>query len=340
LLTFNALVLWGFVHRFYRFEESPSITKLSDVSHLLSDRIGWMWIALGLVGMLLVSPAVALLTIVVFTGWLFFSSERREISWRGMGALAIIFILALFFLSSSLNRSGEFVSASPLHVVNDWFKASVKWDAYQAERDSGWIQKIFDENPAWIRLPFIAIYGIFQPVLPAAIVEPTLLIWKFIYISRALAWYALLPVLTFSFVAAAGQESKKVRNLVLWLSLVAWMLILLASLRGGADLWDTPRYRTIFVVWQAIVAGYIWVWWRETRNAWLTRILLMEGVFLLVFLQWYISRYFRLGGQLPFGVMVAVILALWAIIVGIGLWRDRRSRAMDKRSGLVDKSRA
>ena len=64
LLTFSTLVLWGFVHRFYRFEESPSIIKLSDLLKLLRDRIGWMWIALGLLGMLLVSPAIALVTII------------------------------------------------------------------------------------------------------------------------------------------------------------------------------------------------------------------------------------------------------------------------------------
>jgi hypothetical protein len=327
LLTFNTLVLWGFVHRFYRFEESPSISRLSD---LLKDRIGWVWIGFGLIGMLLVSPVVALVTIIVFAGWMFFASERREVSWRGIAAIAIIFVIGLFFLSSSLNRSGEFRATSPLHVINDWFQAAVKWDVYQAERDSGWIQKIFDENPAWIRLPFIAIYGIFQPVLPAALIKPTVLIWKFIYIPRALSWYTLLPVLTFSFVAATSQGSRKTRNLVLWLSLVAWILILLASLRGGADLWDTPRYRTIFFVWQSIVAGYVWVWQRETRNAWLIRILLMEAVFLLVFVQWYVSRYFRLGGQLPFGVMVAVILGLWGLILGVGWWRDKRSSPADK----------
>lgn len=344
LLTFNTFVLWGFVHRFYRFEESPSINKLSDLSSLLRDRIGWMWIALGLAGMLLVSPAVALITIVVFAGWMFFASERREISWRGIAAIAVIFVLGLFFLSSSLNRSGEFIATSPLHIINDWFQAAVKWDVKQAVHDSGWIQKIFDESPQWMRLPFIAIYGIFQPVLPATIIYPTKLIWKFIGIPRALGWYAMLPMLILSFVAAAGQGSRKMRNLVLWLSLMAWILILLASLRGGADLWDNPRYRTIFFAWQAIVAGYVWVWWRETRNVWLTRLILMEVVFLAIFTQWYASRYFHLGGQLPFAAMVAVILGLWGAILGIGLWRDKRSTprngSVDKRSSPVDKSRA
>lgn len=326
LLTFNTIVLWGFVHRFYRFEESPALNSLSDLPNLLKDRIGWMWIALGLVGMLLVSPAVALITIIILAGWLFFTNERREISWRGIGAVSILFTAGLFFLSSSLNRSGQFVATSPLHVINDWFQAAVKFDAYQLERDSGWIQKIFDEGPAWIRLPFITIYGIFQPVLPATVVRPTIWIWKLILLPRALAWYAMLPILVLSFAAAARQESRKTRNLILWLSLLAWTLILLASLRGGADLFDNPRYRTIFFVWQAILAGYVWAWWRETHNGWFTRLILMEIVFLLFFTQWYASRYFQWGSQLPFGVMVDLILGLWAIILGIGLWLDK-SRA-------------
>jgi hypothetical protein len=350
LLTFNAFVLWGFVHRFYRFEESPSINKLSDLSNLLKDRIGWMWIALGLLGMLLVSPAVALITIIVFAGWLFFSSERREISWRGLTALAVIFVFGLFFLSSSLNRTGEFLTTSPLHVINDWFQAAVRWDIKQAFRGSGWVQKIFEEGPQWIRLPFITVYGIFQPVLPAAIIHPTIWIWKLIVIPRALSWYALLPVLTFSFVAAAGQDSRKTRNLILWLSLFVWILILLAALRSGADLWDNPRYRTIFFLWQSIIAGFVWVWWRETHNVWFARIILMEAVFLLFFTQWYASRYYHWGGQLPFAVMVALILGMWGVILVIGIWRDKRNNIVPRiedsaPSGAsggtpVDKSRA
>jgi peptidoglycan/LPS O-acetylase OafA/YrhL len=203
-------------------------------------------------------------------------------------------------------------------------------------------------------LPFIAVYGIFQPVLPATIFKPTKLIWQIIGLLRALGWYALLPLLILSFVAAAGQGSRKMRNLVLWLSLLVWTLILLASLRGGADLFDNPRYRTIFFVWQSILAGYVWIWWKETRNEWFTRVILMEVVFLLFFTQWYASRYFHWGGQIPFAVMVALILGLWAVILGVGLWRDRRrgtasaierrnttqSDSADKQGSPVDKSRA
>jgi hypothetical protein len=228
-------------------------------------------------------------------------------------------------------------------VINDWLQSAVKWDAYQLERDSGWVQKIFDEGPAWIRLPFVAVYGIFQPVLPAALIHPTKAIWGIIGFLRAAGWYVLLPLLILSFGAATGSGSGKTRNLILWLSLITWMWILLAALRGGGDLWDNPRYRTILFLWQAILAGYVWVWWRETRNAWLMRIVFMEIVFLVIFTQWYGSRYYHWAGQLPFAGMIGLILGLWGGILIIGWWQDKRSNPVDKRSdaaSAIDKRRA
>lgn len=317
LLTFSAFALWGFVEWQYRNVQRETLGQ--------RIRNGWIWFGLGLFGMLLVSPVVALMSIVIFGGWVFFTNEGRELSWRGILVVAVVFLLGLFLLSSSLNRSSQFDATSPLHVINDWLRLAVKWDAYQLERDSGWVQKIFDEGPSWIRLPFIAIYGLAQPVLPATVIHPTKPIWTILGFLRGLGWYIMIPLLILSFVAAAQQTSTKTRNLILWLSLLVWLWVLLAALRGGADLWDNPRYRTILFLWQAVVAGYVWVWWRETRNAWLPRVVLMEVLFLLVFTQWYASRYYHWGGQLPFPVMVALIVALWGVVLGFGWWQDRKN---------------
>ncbi len=325
LLTFSAFALWGFVN--FGVQKPASAMDSTHRASELSDSKGnaFVWLGLGLLGMLLVSPVVALVSIIIFAGWVYFTNEKRDISWVGILAVAAVFILGLFILSSSLNRSSQFDATSPLHVINDWLKLAVKWDAYQLERDSGWIQKIFDEGPRWIRLPFIAIYGIFQPILPATVIHPTKLIWTIIGFLRGLGWYAILPLLILSFGAAAGSASRKTRNLILWLSLLAWTWILLASLRGGADLYDNPRYRTILFLWQSILAGYVWVWWRETHSVWFTSVLACEIVFVLVFTQWYLSRYYHWGGQLPFVVMIGLILGLWGFILGIGWWQDQKS---------------
>jgi len=288
------------------------------------DRSAFFWLGLGLLGMLLVSPVVALVTLTIFAGWVLFTSERGNISWKTVLILGIVFVAGLFFLSSSLNRSGEFDSASPLHVINDWLRLAVKWDAYQLERESGWVQKLFDEMPGWMRLPFIAIYGTLQDVLPAALIVPTKFIWKVIYVARSLGWYLVLPMLILSFVAASGPASGRMRNLWMWLSLLVWIWILLAALRAGGDKWDNPRYRTILFLWQSMVAGYAWVWWRETRNIWFTCVVACEVVFLLVFTQWYGSRYLYWGGQLPFPAMVSLIVGLWMIILGIGWWQAKK----------------
>jgi len=340
LLTFSALALWGFVD-WRGASTSVSATQRPPLNASI-------WLALGLLGMLLISPSIALATLIAFAGWMFLATERGNISWKAILIFIAVFIAGLFFLSSSLNRSGEFDSTSPLHVINDWLRLAVKWDAYRLKRESGWVQKLFDEMPGAFRLPFVAVYGIFQPVLPAAIVAPTKLIWKFIYILRALGWYAVLPMLILSFGAAAGQGRhpervegleknraersaalsaeavSKGRSILLWLSLLTWTWILLAALRGGGDQWDNPRYRTILFLWQSILAGCVWVWWRETRNAWFTRVLAMEAVFLLVFTQWYASRYFHWGSQLPFAVMVALIVGAWGATLGAGIWRDKK----------------
>jgi hypothetical protein len=327
LLTFSAFALWGFVILFQRARGRSSGRGERSPS-------GWVWVGAGLLGMLLVSPVVALVTIAIFAGWLFFTGEGREISWKGILAVAVVFFVSLFLLSSSLNRSGEFEAASPLHVINTWMKQAVRLNVYEIEQGSGWVQKIFDEGPRWIRLPFIAIYGIAQPVLPAAVIRPNKLLWTVLQLIRGLGWYAVLPLLVLSFTAAAGQISRRTRNLILWLSLFITFWTLLAALRGGADLWDNPRYRTILFVWQAVLAGFVWAWWRETRNPWLPRVVLMEVLFLLVFMQWYASRYYHWGAQLPFPIMVALIVGLWGTVLGLGWWRDKTNAEQSARKSV------
>jgi hypothetical protein len=314
LLTFSAMALWGFVEW-----RGAGL----DTSPLEATRPAITWLGLSLLGMILVSPSIAIVTLIILAGWMFFANEQRSLSWKTVLVFAAVFLLGLLFLSASLNRSGEFNASSPLSVVNDWLKLAVKWNAYTIERESGWVQKLFDEMPQWMRLPFVAVYGIFQPVLPAALVAPTKPVWKAIYILRSLGWYAMLPMLIMSFGARAGEGLRKKRSLILWLALLTWTWILLAALRGGGDSWDNPRYRTILFLWEAILGGVVWVWWRETRNVWFVRVVLCEIAFLLVFTQWYTSRYFHWGGQLPFAGMIILIVALWGVILAGSWWWDR-----------------
>jgi hypothetical protein len=307
LLAFSAFALWGFV----RWRDSQ------DRSHLL-------WLALGIAGMLLVSPSIALVTLVVLGGWMVFAREHSRIPWWLVALVGVVFVAGLFMLSSAVDRQGNLGAATPFGVINNFIRESLKWNFYRIEAGSGWVQKLFDEMPAWMRLPFVMIYGVLQPILPAIFIAPTTVVWKVIGILRSLGWYALLPALILSPLAGAGAGGEKRRNVIVWLSLVVWAWILFTALRGGGSQWDTPRYRTILFLWQAILAGYAWVWWRGTRNAWAPRVLAMEAVLVLVFGQWYANRYLHVGAQLPFAWMVALILGAWTAILLWGVWRDRR----------------
>jgi hypothetical protein len=73
-----------------------------------------------------------------------------------------------------------------------------------------------------------------------------------------------------------------------------------------------------------LTAGVAWAWWRETRSIWFAGVVACEVVFILVFTQWYASRYFFVGGQLPFPVMIALIVGLWGAILGAGWWLEKK----------------
>ncbi len=312
LLAFSAFALWGFVNW-----------------QITQNRRDLAWSGMGIAGMLLVSPSIALVTMVILGGWMYLTGERGHISWQAIAVVLFIFVVGLFILSSALNRQGNLGEGTPLAVINNFVREAFKWNVFKIEEGSGWVQKLFDEMPQWMRLPFVMMYGILQPVLPAIFFAPTTSIWKIIGVLRAAGWYVLLPVLILSFVAVAGSGREKKRNLFLWLSLIVWGWILFTALRGGGDQWDNPRYRLILFLWQAILAGNVWVWWRETQNAWFTRVVAMEIIFLAVFGQWYANRYFHIGLQLPFPYMVAAIFGAWVLIFGFGLWRDRKQHAGD-----------
>jgi hypothetical protein len=301
LMAFVAIALWGFVNR-------------ADWKSAL------LWLSISFAGMLLVSPVVALLTLVILAGWMWVTREHGRVSWAALIVIGVVFLAGLYLLAWGLERDQPF-GTSPFGIVMNWFRDAIKWDVHQLERGSGWIQKLFREMPEWLRPLFVIVYGITQPVLPATFIEPTTPLFRALYIFRSIGWYALVPLLFYAPFAIIRKESGSARRLLLWLTAAAWTWIIVSALRGGADSWDNPRYRVILIAVQAVVAAYAWV----HRDRWLVRWGLVEGIFVLVFTQWYVSRYFKVGGQLPFGIMILLIVIIAALIMGIGWWLDRKS---------------
>jgi len=75
------------------------------------------------------------------------------------------------------------------------------------------------------------------------------------------------------------------------------------------------------------LAAWAISWARARQDRWLGRWLLIEGIFLGFFTEWYISRYYSFIGNLPFWLMVLLIIVLSAgVLVGGWLWDRKHPR--------------
>jgi hypothetical protein len=314
LLTFIAMCFWGFAEWLKG-----------------GGRRGWWWLGIGIVGMLLVSPAMALTLLVLLGGWLWFRGEHRRLPWPVAVAVGSVFFIGVLFLAWSLSRQHDFGGGSPLGVILNWWRDSVKWVIYQLERGSGQIQNVFSKMNPLMQFLFVIGYGIAQPVLPPAFFEPTTLTWHIIAAFRSAGWYILLPLLLYSPIAAWRSEPGGDRRSWLWLSGFSWLWILICAIRAGGDQWDNPRYRLIFFGWQALAAGFAWLRWRDHRDAWLPRILFLEIACLLLYGQWYVARYNLIGIHLPIMLVLGLSLALVVLVV-VGGWLWDRWRAGSARA--------
>ncbi len=203
-----------------------------------------------------------------------------------------------------------------------WLKSSAEWDMLLTERGSGWVTKVITEIGSQYRIPFLVIYGIAQPVLPATIAEPTLPFWKVINIFRASGWYMLAPLLIYAVFSLFKGKHASERRIFAWLVVFSLLWIVISSARAGGDFWDNPRYRMNMLPWLVMVAAWAVLQAIKYRDAWLPRWLLIEAVFLGFFTNWYFSRYFLTWRRLPFTRMIAWIIGISAGIIILGLIFD------------------
>jgi hypothetical protein len=311
LITFIAMTIWGFVdwlknHR----------------------RAGWIWFAGGIIGLLLFSPGVALLALIMPAGWFWFSGDRRRISLPLAATLGIVFIIGVFLITSVLGEV-TLSDPNPYSVITTWFYDASKWDLYLLQQSSGMVQYLLDVLPKPLHGPFLVGYGVAQPVLPANLFEPTIVISRIVGSLRSLGWYVLLPFLLYGLIAAWKSPSPRDRRVWLWFGFAIWLWIILVSIRAGADPWDNPRYRVMMLPWQALFAAYAWTFWRETHDRWLPRIVAVEIAFLVFFSLWYAGRYYHVVPKFNFLVYAAFLLvAAIVILVGDVLYeRFRRPRS-------------
>jgi len=284
------------------------------------------WMAGGLLGMLLISPGIAVATIVLFVVWWRVGAEQAQLRWPWVLGAAVILIGAAGFLIWTIvsRQSG---GGSVAGSVGTWMKDSVGWVIYQLEHGSGQIQNVFSKLGAPAQFVFVVGYGITQPVLPPAFFEPTTTTWRVIAIGRALGWYAVLPLLLYAPVALRHVPAGSGRRAWAWLTIFSWAWIVICAIRAGGDQWDNPRYRLIFFGIEALIAALAWLTWRDTRDPWLPRILAAEMWCVLIFGQWYVARYYLIGVHLPIMVVLSLCITGVVVVLGAGaIWDMRAAR--------------
>lgn len=281
---------------------------------LMQAKKKWRPVILGIIslfGLFFFSFRVAVPVVGATLLWLWaVESTRIKKNWiRWVGWLAILFsgIVVLFFFRG-------------------WIDEVFRWDTLVTFRASGMIQYQLENLPKAIRFPFIMVYGLFQPVLPAAIVDPAPWIWRGLGILRALGWYTLLPLLIYAVFRTWKAEPIKKRNWLVIFTAMIWAWVLISSARAGGDQWDNPRYRTIFLPWMVLIAGWVIQYAVENKDRWLARILMIEGIFLSLFTLWYVDRYYFPNFRIDFRWIVLFIILFSGLIVAWGLARDRKQK--------------
>lgn len=205
-----------------------------------------------------------------------------------------------------------------------WLKDTLYFDAYITEAESGliaWILSVVGKS--W-RFPFVLLYGLIQPVLPAALVYQSLPVWQGIAIFRAIGWYLAIPFLLYGFGAVIKTARKNRDWGLVWLTAVLLIWVIISSARAGGDQWDNPRYRAIFLPWLALLVGWVWDRISRAKASWFWRIVLLEGVFVLIFTNWYINRKYGTGLPIPIQYLLISYVIFTLFITVVGVFLDHR----------------
>ena len=286
-------------------------------------RSGWIWLAGGLIGLLLFSPGIAILSLIIITVWIWLDRSKKNIPWWVFPVVFGVLVIGLILLAYGLARQGHFAKDSPIEIILNWFRNASAWDISVTQRASGQLDFQLKSLPEWIQTPFIAVYGILQPVLPATIMDTSIWLWRILTSYLAIGWYFVLPLIVYGTLSTFYEVDKTLRLRMQWLAVVIWTWIIVSSIRAGGDMWDNPRYRTIILVFIVIFVAWAWEHAKLHRFIWLKRVALVEGVFLLFFMHWYAARYYQIFVKLPFFTMIVWILGISAVILVGGLVYDK-----------------
>ena len=250
--------------------------------------IGWILLALALSIPLSTLFSVMLLVILSILAIVLFRVKifQNWILWAILGGLLVLGIGAVWILGERIYPEG---ASNPLTLIREWLVFSGRWEKRAIALSSGWFNKILNRSPEWMHLWLILGYGTFQPFLPAALIATGNWLWRVIALWRSFGWTLLFVLLIYA--PFLSFKKGKSHFIPAGMILIAWWGILLAAFRGGGDQWDNPRYRVVFLVFQASIAAWAWIKQREDNNPGFRRIIVSLGIIFAWFIPWYLRRY-------------------------------------------------
>jgi hypothetical protein len=307
-----------------------------------SKASGLWWIFLSAIFLLPIQPLAGLFAYITLLGvWFFDPATLTTIGKRRTLLTALLsaggIVIAVLLVSSILVNLPSLQGSGPLNVYLTWFRNNFTYQSFQLERSSGIFQSLITSIGERWRWLIIAVYGIAQPVLPAVVGDPgAALIMRIIGFLRAAGWYALALFLVYGAFRLVRNRQQPRRYQVAWLGVVSWVWILISAFDAGADQWDNPRYRAILLLWQVLLAAWAWWWARSHHDPWLWRWLAVEGVFVGLFTEWYVGRYYPGILHLDIEWMSLLSIAICGLILaGCAVWdRYHKIKPSDQDSSL------
>ncbi|MCJ7824303.1 MAG: hypothetical protein MUP44_05340 [Anaerolineales bacterium] len=238
-------------------------------------------------------PFVIVIFAIVATAWF----------WEGLGmgrrrkllvlALLGAVVLAALALAVRAWAGLDAIAGSPWEIIREWWaNAGDQWRITLVSEQSVMLDTLLDRLPSSFRIPFLVIYGLIQPFLPAAMIAPGVPIWRSIGIWRGLGWFLTLPFLFYGTWMAFRRKGW--RSLESYLAVLIWLSALVSSYRAPGYQWDNPRYRAIFLAAQVGLISWTWVEVRLIKSPWLKRWFLILSVDYLFVTYWYIGRYYSI----------------------------------------------
>jgi hypothetical protein len=207
-----------------------------------------------------------------------------------------------------------------------WLKNTLYYDAFATESESGLISWLLSLVGSKWRFPFVLLYGLIQPVLPAALVYQSLPVWQGIAIFRASGWYFTIPFLIYGIGAVIKEARKNGDWALVWLMAVLVIWTFISSARAGGDQWDNPRYRAILLPWLSLLIGWVWDRVSQGKVPWFWRIVVLDGAFVLIFTNWYFNRKFGTGIAIPTEYDLGLFVVLLIAVIAGGILFDRRKQ--------------